>query len=249
MAYIGFHVVRFCMVQPHLIIMSALRPPLRIKTTFYQWQNYFHGSINSMVSLIRPSHKEDSLITTIHWVVLIPKFHFMRQDCVYASSYLCFNRGSYSKPTVFDVLWIQLLLSPYYLVKYIGWWMRWLWKFTICRQEYGEEEKVYIIRRNMGLSQGRFDVSLSSLHHQITMRTKPFPLHCMCWARPCSSSPCSKKETITSMPVHFLLFILHIARKQKVTGCLGSSIDQDVIQPNFFFLCRLLKLSIMTTDM
>lgn len=68
-------------------------------------------------------------------------------------------RGGYAKPKVSDILWIQLVLLPLTSYRWTHFYLRWLWKFGICRQEYGEEEKLYIIRKNMGLSQGQFDVS------------------------------------------------------------------------------------------
>ena len=70
-----------------------------------------------------------------------------------------FSRGGYRKPKITDVLWIQLILSPYYLLSYIYWYMHWIWHFTIMRNEYGDEQKEYIIRKNMKLSQGQWDVS------------------------------------------------------------------------------------------
>lgn len=69
-------------------------------------------------------------------------------------------RGGYAKPKVTDVLWIQLILLPWTLCTWTFFYCRWLWKFGILRQEYGEDEKLYVIRRNMGLSQGQFDVSM-----------------------------------------------------------------------------------------
>ena len=61
-----------------------------------------------------------------------------------------------------DVLWIQLVFSPYYLALYIKWYIRWLWKFTLMREEYEEEEKLYIIRKNLKLNSSQFDVSIGS---------------------------------------------------------------------------------------
>ena len=69
-------------------------------------------------------------------------------------------RGGYAKPNVMDVLWIQLFLLPWTLCKWIYFYTRWLWKFGIKREEYGDEEKLYLIRKNMGLSQGQFDVRM-----------------------------------------------------------------------------------------
>ena len=68
-------------------------------------------------------------------------------------------RGGYVKPKWTDVLWVQLFLLPITTCKWAYFYGRWLWKFGLCRQEYGEEEKLYVIRRNMGLSQLQFDVS------------------------------------------------------------------------------------------
>ncbi|BFZ04891.1 hypothetical protein BsWGS_07930 [Bradybaena similaris] len=66
-------------------------------------------------------------------------------------------RGGYRKPRVTDVLWVQLVLLPYHIVKYMAWWLRWVWKFTIKREEYGQEEKLHVIRKNLGLSQLQFE--------------------------------------------------------------------------------------------
>ncbi|WAR02776.1 DJC25-like protein [Mya arenaria] len=66
-------------------------------------------------------------------------------------------RGGYRKPTYQDVLWIQLVFFPYYLLAYIHWYARWIWKFTISRQEYGTEEKLYLIRKYLKLSSNQFD--------------------------------------------------------------------------------------------
>ncbi|ELU16377.1 hypothetical protein CAPTEDRAFT_138758 [Capitella teleta] len=66
-------------------------------------------------------------------------------------------RGSYGKPTIYDILWVQLFCSPYYIAKFFLWYLRWIWKFTICREEYGDEEKAYVMRKNMKLSQGQWE--------------------------------------------------------------------------------------------
>ncbi|XP_074660225.1 dnaJ homolog subfamily C member 25 homolog [Tubulanus polymorphus] len=66
-------------------------------------------------------------------------------------------RGGYSKPSVLNTLWLQLACSPYYLGVYIWWWLRWIFKYWILKEEYGDAEKEYIIRRNMGLSQTQWE--------------------------------------------------------------------------------------------
>lgn len=67
-------------------------------------------------------------------------------------------RGGYAKPKISDVLWIQLLLLPWTMCRWTYFYSRWLWKFGICRHEYGDDEKLHVIRKNLGLSQGQFDV-------------------------------------------------------------------------------------------
>ncbi|XP_011437249.1 dnaJ homolog subfamily C member 25 homolog isoform X2 [Crassostrea angulata] len=68
-------------------------------------------------------------------------------------------RGGYSKPNIKDILWIQLILSPYYLVQYIIWFGRWVWKFWICREEYGEEEKLYLIKKYLKASRSQWELA------------------------------------------------------------------------------------------
>ena len=61
------------------------------------------------------------------------------------------------------MLWVQLVLSPYYLACYIYFYARWFWKFTIRGEEYGLDEKNYVIRRYMKISQGQWDVSTNQV--------------------------------------------------------------------------------------
>lgn len=69
-------------------------------------------------------------------------------------------RGGYAKPKVTDVLWIQLVFLPYTIALYLIWYCRWVWRFDILREEYGLEEKLYLIRKNLGLSETQFEVRL-----------------------------------------------------------------------------------------
>lgn len=61
-------------------------------------------------------------------------------------------KGGYSQPTYRDILWVQLLVSPYYFVCYVYWFVRWILKFSIMNQEYGQEEKEYLTYKNLNLS-------------------------------------------------------------------------------------------------
>lgn len=66
-------------------------------------------------------------------------------------------RGGYAKPNWTDILWVQLVLLPYTSVRWTHFYMRWVWRFYILREEYGEEEKLYLLRKQLGISQGQFD--------------------------------------------------------------------------------------------
>ncbi|CAK1555471.1 unnamed protein product [Leptosia nina] len=66
-------------------------------------------------------------------------------------------KGAYAKPEIKDILWIQLILLPYTVSYYIYWYAKWLWKFTILKKPYGEEEKLYLIRKFMQLGQHQFN--------------------------------------------------------------------------------------------
>ncbi|XP_053157024.1 dnaJ homolog subfamily C member 25 [Hemicordylus capensis] len=66
-------------------------------------------------------------------------------------------KGGYQKPQIYDILLFQILLAPFYLCKYIAWYCWWIYCFNIKGQEYGEEEKLYIIRKYMKMSPSQFD--------------------------------------------------------------------------------------------
>ncbi|XP_047990163.1 dnaJ homolog subfamily C member 25 homolog [Leguminivora glycinivorella] len=66
-------------------------------------------------------------------------------------------KGAYAKPEITDILWVQLIILPYTISYYIYWYMRWFWKFTVLRQPYEEQEKLYLIRKYMKLGQHQFD--------------------------------------------------------------------------------------------
>lgn len=66
-------------------------------------------------------------------------------------------KGAYAKPTVFDILWVQLITLPYTIVMYLAWYFMWFWKHTILKQPYNHEEKLYIIRKFLNMSQHQFE--------------------------------------------------------------------------------------------
>lgn len=71
-------------------------------------------------------------------------------------------QGAYAKPTIRDTLWLQLILLPYIIVSYLIWNLRWVWTFTILKKPFGDEEKLYLIRRHMNLGQNQFDAKEES---------------------------------------------------------------------------------------
>ncbi|XP_072310798.1 dnaJ homolog subfamily C member 25 [Eucyclogobius newberryi] len=66
-------------------------------------------------------------------------------------------KGSYEKPRVWDILLCQLVLAPLGLARYLAWYGTWVYRFRLRGQEYGPDEKLYLIRRNMKMSQSQFD--------------------------------------------------------------------------------------------
>jgi DnaJ homolog subfamily C member 25 len=66
-------------------------------------------------------------------------------------------KGSYEKPNVMDILWIQIIIFPYTLVNYLVWFFGWIIKFNILGRELGEEEKLYLLRKHLGLGKNQFN--------------------------------------------------------------------------------------------
>ncbi|XP_053321816.1 dnaJ homolog subfamily C member 25 [Spea bombifrons] len=66
-------------------------------------------------------------------------------------------KGGYQKPQIYDILLFQIVLFPYYMFTYISWYIWWIYTFNIKGEEYGETEKLYLIRKNMKISQTQFD--------------------------------------------------------------------------------------------
>lgn len=67
-------------------------------------------------------------------------------------------RGGYAKPKISDILFVRILLLPATIYRYLQWYICWIWKFTIKKQEYGLEEKHYLIRKLMALSETQYEV-------------------------------------------------------------------------------------------
>lgn len=66
-------------------------------------------------------------------------------------------KGGYQKPQIDDILLVQIIMFPYYFIQYTSWYIRWVYTFNIKGEEYGESEKLYLIRKYMKMSQSQFD--------------------------------------------------------------------------------------------
>lgn len=66
-------------------------------------------------------------------------------------------RGVYSKPDWKQILWFQIIILPYTIYLYVRWYIVWIYKFNIRKEEYGEEEKLYLIMKNLKHSRLEFD--------------------------------------------------------------------------------------------
>lgn len=66
-------------------------------------------------------------------------------------------KGGFAKPTYRDVLWVQLFFLPVTIFNCIVFYVRWFVKFVILKHEYGDQEKAYIMRRYMGMSQAQWE--------------------------------------------------------------------------------------------
>lgn len=66
-------------------------------------------------------------------------------------------KGSYAKPKIIDVLWLQIILLPITVSKYLFWYTCWTIKFSILKREYGLEEQLYLIRKNMKMGENEFN--------------------------------------------------------------------------------------------
>ncbi|XP_062504530.1 dnaJ homolog subfamily C member 25 homolog [Corticium candelabrum] len=61
-------------------------------------------------------------------------------------------RGGYSRPSLWDVMWVRVVLLPYTLVLYVIWWFKWQWTYFVMKQEYTEEDRHYLTRKALKLT-------------------------------------------------------------------------------------------------
>lgn len=59
------------------------------------------------------------------------------------------------KPTIYNTLLFQMFYCPIDIYNYVYWYVRWIYLFDIKKQEYGEQEKIYLISKYLGMSEER----------------------------------------------------------------------------------------------
>ncbi|CAD5219638.1 unnamed protein product [Bursaphelenchus okinawaensis] len=65
--------------------------------------------------------------------------------------------GGYKRATVRNTLLFYILISPYTLFISAIWWSKWIKKYWINKEEYDKEAKLYLIRKNLGISEDHFN--------------------------------------------------------------------------------------------
>lgn len=65
-------------------------------------------------------------------------------------------RGGFAKPDVKKIFWLQL---PVFLFNYCYWYVRWVYLFDLKGEDYGEDEKIYLISKYLGVSEEQLCVN------------------------------------------------------------------------------------------
>lgn len=66
-------------------------------------------------------------------------------------------KGGYKPPSLKDTLVVHIVFFPYYAYDFVRFYSDWIWRFWIKKEEYGESEKNFLIRKNLGLSQYQYE--------------------------------------------------------------------------------------------
>lgn len=67
--------------------------------------------------------------------------------------------GSYRKPEFKELAIVQFWFLPYYFCKSVSWYARWFYKYNIKNEEYTEEDKEFIVRGILNISQRMSNLS------------------------------------------------------------------------------------------
>lgn len=69
--------------------------------------------------------------------------------------------GGYKKQSIYDTLLWQIITLPLILYRNLIWWSIWAKKYWILKQDYDEEAKLYLIRKNLKISEDQLHVNYS----------------------------------------------------------------------------------------
>ena len=72
------------------------------------------------------------------------------------------QNGGYPRPEVGQVLWLQILRLPLTLYTASVFWSSWVWRFYVRREEYGQQEREFIVRRRLAMTERQWE----SLHQE-----------------------------------------------------------------------------------
>lgn len=61
---------------------------------------------------------------------------------------------AFTKPALKNLIGVRFLMSPILISTSIYANARWFWRFSVCKEEYGEEERVYLTRKALGIGEG-----------------------------------------------------------------------------------------------
>ena len=63
--------------------------------------------------------------------------------------------------TTCRVLYVMIVFSPcspYHLVMYVVWYLQWVWRYDMKGEDLREEDKIYLIRKKLKLSETHWRV-------------------------------------------------------------------------------------------
>ncbi|XP_014663834.1 PREDICTED: dnaJ homolog subfamily C member 25 homolog [Priapulus caudatus] len=128
--------------------------------------NKYNAAINYLVTVpkyrIRASEiaKEEGLFDQLKKQKRRPKEEVKQEEEAIIKRVVEGNmdiKGGYARPSIYDVLWMKIILLPYAIGKYIIWWLNWVWRFTVKQEPYDIDAKIYLIRKNLKLSETQFE--------------------------------------------------------------------------------------------
>uniref|UniRef100_A0A1I7YUS6 J domain-containing protein n=1 Tax=Steinernema glaseri TaxID=37863 RepID=A0A1I7YUS6_9BILA len=65
-------------------------------------------------------------------------------------------RGGYKKESIYDTFAWHIVSFPLTLFRYVVWKVRWIKKYNVNGEEYDEDDKMYLIRKNLGMTECQF---------------------------------------------------------------------------------------------